>query len=162
MTEIAVRSKTSIGGLYHYFPDKQAIAVALLDRYRQELETEWRRLMEQAGPLNHEQFAELLLDGFIRFTEDRPAYLKLATDRIRGPRNPEARLMLRRLLASAFRSKKPSLSEAAAMRAAKVTVEIVKGLRSAYLDAVGEEKPLVSAEFKRVLTFYLGSILQNP
>ena len=30
MTEIAERSGTSIGGLYHYFPDKKSIALSLL------------------------------------------------------------------------------------------------------------------------------------
>ena len=33
MTAIAARSHTSIGGLYHYFPDKNSVVLALAQQY---------------------------------------------------------------------------------------------------------------------------------
>src|SRR5271170_1433912 len=38
MTAIAERSGSSIGALYNYFPDKQAVALTLLGQYAQEME----------------------------------------------------------------------------------------------------------------------------
>ena len=47
MTAIAERSGSSIGALYSYFSDKQAIALTLLGQYTQEMEEHWRPLIEQ-------------------------------------------------------------------------------------------------------------------
>src|ERR1700723_2668142 len=55
MTAIAERGGSSIGALYNYFPDKQAVALTLLGQYAQEMEEQWRPLMEKAGKLTHRQ-----------------------------------------------------------------------------------------------------------
>src|ERR1700684_1762224 len=57
MTAIAERSGSSIGALYNYFPDKQAIALTLLGQYAQEVEAQWRPLVGQAADLSHREFA---------------------------------------------------------------------------------------------------------
>ncbi len=48
MTAVAERSRSSIGALYNYFPDKQSIAFTLVNQYSQEMEAHWKPLMEQA------------------------------------------------------------------------------------------------------------------
>src|SRR6185437_7454606 len=58
MTAIAERSGSGIGTLYHYFPDKQSMAFALLNQYAQEIEAYWKPLMEQAGTLPLTAFVE--------------------------------------------------------------------------------------------------------
>src|SRR6202051_5359369 len=58
MTAIAERSASSIGALYNYFPDKQAIALTLVNQYSQEVEAHWKPLMEQAEILTHAGFAD--------------------------------------------------------------------------------------------------------
>jgi AcrR family transcriptional regulator len=159
MTEIAERSGTSIGGLYHYFPDKDAVAAALLNEYRQDLRTAWKPLLENASEMRHEEFAEQLLRRVAQFLEERPAYLKLQEARIRVPRDPTSKKALRMAFAAALRVKNPSLSEERALLAANVAVEIVKGMIARYAEASAREKRLFAAEFKKVLTFYLGSVL---
>src|ERR1700744_5626403 len=47
MTAIAERSGSSIGALYSYFPDKKAIALALLDTYAGQIREHWRPLFDQ-------------------------------------------------------------------------------------------------------------------
>src|SRR6202048_2938736 len=73
MTAIAERSGSGIGTLYHYFPDKQSMAFALLNQYAQKIEEHWRPLMEQT--LSHAAFAETFLERITEFLRQRPAYL---------------------------------------------------------------------------------------
>src|SRR6202035_2292572 len=72
MTAIAERGGSGIGTLYHYFPDKQSMAFALLNQYAQKVEAYWKPLMEQAGTLSHTAFAETLLESGIEFLSASP------------------------------------------------------------------------------------------
>src|ERR1700743_3682559 len=87
MTAVAERSGSSIGALYNYFPDKQAIAFTLVNQYSQELEAHWKPLMEQAKTLTHAEFAELFIESIIEFFQKRPAFLKLLVAPIRFRRD---------------------------------------------------------------------------
>src|ERR1700685_332422 len=127
MTAIAERSGSSIGALYNYFPDKQAVALTLLGQYAQEMEEQWRPLIEQAENLTHREFARRFIERITEIFQVRPAYLRLLAATIRIRRDPAVKSVLRANIANAFRAKKPSLSDERAMLAAKVTLQIVKG-----------------------------------
>src|SRR5277367_530166 len=62
MNAIAERSGSGIGTLYHYFPDKQSIAFALLKQYLQEAEAYWKPWIEQAEALSYTDFAEMFVE----------------------------------------------------------------------------------------------------
>src|ERR1700720_4300407 len=87
MTAIAERSGSGIGTLYHYFPDKQSMAFAVLNQYAQEIEAHWKPLVEQAQTLSPNEFAEMFLQYVTEFIRERPAYLKLLAAPIRFSRN---------------------------------------------------------------------------
>jgi AcrR family transcriptional regulator len=159
MTAIAQRSGSSIGALYNYFPDKPAVALTLLGQYAQEMEEQWRPLIEQAEKLTHREFASFFIERITKIVQGRPAYLRLLAAPIRLRRDPAARRVLRANIANAFRAKNPSLSDERAMLAANVTLQIVRGLVTLYGEAGEEGKNLVVAEFKKALTLYLGSVL---
>ena len=161
MTAIAERSGSGIGTLYHYFPDKQSMAFALLNQYAQKVEAYWKPLMEQAETLSHTAFAETFLERVIEFLRERPAYLQLLAAPIRFSRDPAARRALRVAIANAFRAKDPSLTSEKAMLAANITLQMVKGMTTLYAEAGPKEKPLIIAEYKKALTLYLGSVLSE-
>src|SRR5580692_10395931 len=48
MTEIAARAATAIGSLYQFFPNKEALADAVLARYGELIDGALRRIEEQA------------------------------------------------------------------------------------------------------------------
>jgi AcrR family transcriptional regulator len=158
MTAIAERSASSIGALYNYFPDKQAIALTLVNQYGQELEAYWKPLIEQAAKLTHRQFADLFIERITELVRQRPAYLSLATAPVRFRRPPAAKKALWSAVGNAFRAKNPSLSEEQSVLAAKVTLQMVSGLMMLYAEAAPKAKDLVVDEFKKVLTLYLGTI----
>src|ERR1700752_5167010 len=76
MTAIAARSGSSIGALYNYFPDKQAVALTFLGQYAQEMEKQWRQLIEQGKNLSHQKFASLFIERITEIFHVRPAYLR--------------------------------------------------------------------------------------
>ena len=161
MTAIAERSGSSIGALYNYFPDKQAVALTLLSQYAQELEAHWKPLMEQAAKLTHREFANLFIERITELARQRPAYLSLHVAPIQFRRDPAVKRALRVTIANAFRAKNPLLSDEQAILAAKVTVQMVRGLMTLYAEAEPKGKNLVVDEFKKVLTLYLGTILSQ-
>src|ERR1700739_2198189 len=83
MTAVAERGGSSIGALYNYFPDKQSVALTLLGQYAQEMEEQWRPLIEQAENLSHREFASLFIERITEIFQVRPAYLRLIGGAIR-------------------------------------------------------------------------------
>ena len=161
MTAIAERSGSSIGALYNYFPDKQSIAYTLVNQYAQELEAHWKPLMEQAETLTHAEFADQFIERITQFAQERPAYLSLLAAPIRFRRDPAARKSSRVAIAKAFQAKNSSLSKEQSLLAAKASLQIVRGMMALYEEADTKGKVLVVAEFKKVLTLYLGSVLSE-
>jgi AcrR family transcriptional regulator len=161
MQAIADRSNSSIGALYNYFPDKESIAATLLSRYAEELHWHLKSLMEHSEELSTFQFAGLFIDCIIDFAQEQPAYLSLHSVPIRFRRDPAARKALREIIANAFRTKNQSLSSERSLLAANVAVQIVKGMVTLYLESDAKTKPLVVAEFRRVLTSYLEEVLSK-
>ena len=159
MTAIAERSGSSIGALYNYFPDKQTVALTLLNRYAQKMEAHWKPLMEQAEQLAPRQFASLFIEHIMELVQEHPAYLKLLSAPVRLRRDPASKRALRLAIANAFRAKNASLSEERATLAANVSLQVVRGLMTVYAEAEPKGKALVVEEFKKVLTMYLESIL---
>jgi len=159
MTAIAERSGSSIGALYNYFPDKQAIALTLLNQYARELEAHWKPLMEHLDKLSPREFANLFIERIIELVLQRPAHLALLSAPVRLRRDPAARRALRVMIANAFRVKNPSLSEERAVLAANVSLQMVKGMKTLYAEAEPKGKDLVVNEFKKALTLYLGTIV---
>src|SRR6202162_5895809 len=91
ITAIRVRRGSLIGVLYKFFPDKQAVALTLLGQYAQEMEEQWRPLIEQAENLSHREFASLFIERITEIFQVRPAYLKLLAAPIRLRRDPAAK-----------------------------------------------------------------------
>src|SRR5271163_3065553 len=151
MTAVAERSSSSIGALYNYFPDKQAIALTLLNQYGQEIEAHWKPLMEQAAKLPHREFANLFIERLTELMRQRPAHLSLLAAPVRLRRLPAAKRALWTTIANAFRAKNSSLSDEQSVLAAKVTIQMVRGLMTLYAEAEPKGKDLVVDEFKKVL-----------
>jgi AcrR family transcriptional regulator len=161
VTAVAERSGSSIGALYNYFPDKQSIAFTLVNQYAQELEAHWKPLMEQAEILTHAEFADLFIERMTQFAQERPAYPSLLAAPIRFRRDPGARKASRVAIANAFQAKNPSLSKEQSLLSANASLQIVRGMMALYEEADSKGKVLVVAEFKKLLTLYLGSVLSE-
>jgi AcrR family transcriptional regulator len=161
MQAIADRSGSSIGALYNYFPDKQSVAVTLLARYSDELRACLESLITEPEKLTAAQFAGSLIDRIAGFAQEQPAWLNLHAASIHYRRDPAARRALRSTIANAFRTKNPSLSSERALLTTNVALQIVKGMWTVYSESEAKARPLIEAEFRKVLTSYLEGVLSE-
>ena len=160
MTAVAERAGASIGALYQYFPNKEAIATALRQRYGLELREKWIPLTEQATKLSVKQLVDRIFDVMVEMMETRPAYLALQSAPRRKPKDMAGRARLRENFASLFQAKQPALSADEAYRIANVTVQIVKGMSTQCSEAIPGERVEIVREFKLVLCSYLSARLK--
>src|SRR5258708_24488114 len=147
MTAVAERAGTSIGALYRWFPDKTAVAAALLARYTVEIEQHWSSLIAAAHTLTTAKFVESLIDRTREFSQRRPAYFILRDARIKVSRSAAARKTLRAAFVQAFQAKEPTLSYEEALLIANVVVETVKGFLSVIAAAPPNIYPPAPADF---------------
>jgi len=161
MTQIAERAGASIGALYQYFPNKEAIVRALRAHYGNEMEARWAVLDSTAEQLTVKQMADCIIDVMVQFMEDHPAYIPLLSAPMQFKRDEEARNRLRQRFADFFRKRNPNLSKDAAFRVANVTLQVVKGLNPLYADAKAKEQQELVREFKLVVAAYLDSRLKS-
>ena len=155
MTAVAERAGTSIGALYRWFPDKTAVATALLARYCAEMEQHWSSLIAGARILTTAKLAESLINQTREFSQGRPAYFILRDAPIKVSRSAAARKTLREPFVQAFQAKKPTLSHEEALLIANVVVETVKGFLSVIAAAPPNRRAAVTAEFTQMLSLYL-------
>src|SRR5260370_27471172 len=70
MKAIAKRAGASIGAVYQYFPNKEAIVSALRTRYVNEMEEQWIELEEASAGLPVRERTQSFIEVMIRFMED--------------------------------------------------------------------------------------------
>lgn len=83
MTEIAARSGTAIGSLYRFFPTKEALAAAILDRYGAHLIGALDQIVGHLPEMTAQEVAEALVALMLDLAHERAAALALA-DRQEG------------------------------------------------------------------------------
>jgi AcrR family transcriptional regulator len=128
---IAERAGASVGSLYHFFPNKQAIVDALLGRYTArtlDVMRESRRLAEPWVPL--QELFEGMVQGFMALDETQPAYFAVcrATDVATGGRSPEALEMnhhMESMVVELLRARNPRMPDAEAHVHATLSVTAV-------------------------------------
>lgn len=161
MTAVAERAGASIGALYRWFPDKEALAVALRTQYANELRDSWAGLIRRASALTVEEFAAAIIDQMVDFCRERPAYLVLHASPIKITRDPAARKNLRDEFSNAFRAYDPKITPERALLVANVAIQMVKGLVVLYIDAGEADREALTNEFKRVMALYLSEALSG-
>ena len=161
MTTIAERAGSSIGGLYRYFPDKQALAVALQERYHSDADALWSSALEELKKARIADFADCLMDHMVKFVSDRPGYFTLLAAPVQYRRNAQSRTHLRSQIGKAFVSKNPSLSQEEAVLAANVCIQMIKGMIAVAAEVEARRRALVIREFKRAMTNYLTDVLKG-
>lgn len=159
MTEIAERAGASIGALYQYFPNKEAIAHALRRQYSEEMQARWAELAEHGVKLSIAKLVDRIFEVMIDFMEHRPAYIPLMTAP-KTSKDPAARMRLREHFVTMYRERQANLTAEAAYRMANVTVQTMKGMNALYAEAKPAERVEVVREFKLLLTSYLTARLQ--
>jgi AcrR family transcriptional regulator len=162
MTAIAERAGSSIGALYSYFPDKKAIALALLDTYAGQIKEHWRKLFDEVAVYSSRDFSERFIDRFLDFVAEHPAYLQLQAAPIRLRRSRAAKRAFRASLVEVLRRRVPELGQQPAELRVGVMLQIVQGMVQMYNDADPSERATVIKEFKTALASYVSTVFGEP
>lgn len=161
MSAIAQRAGASIGSLYQFFPNKQAVAQALRVHYSKEYDDRCSGLALEARSPNLDAFVSHLIDLTVSFVETHPAFLPLL-DAPGNTRIPAAiRHALRARFAGFFVCANPRMSKIKADRLATVTLQILRGLAQIYAEAPARERAHFVREFKVLFCSYLGLRLRR-
>ena len=157
MTEIAARSGTAIGSLYRFFPSKDVLADALLERYAQHVMDRFAELAKSAPSMTLDALADALVDFMVSLQSQRSFAAALLDARgVSDERRVKFRQSMREGLAGILRTLIPAINKAKAESMATVLLHVLKGLSSA-----ADEKPaarrLLQGEFRQLVHVYLGS-----
>ena len=155
MKAIAKRAGSSIGAIYQYFPNKEAVVSSLRAQYATEMEARWLRLEEATAGLSVGERTQSFVDAMIRFMQERPAYITIFDPPAVTKRDRNTRNQLRSRLANVFLTRRPGVSQEAAARIASVCLQIIKSMNALYADAKPQERPEIIKEYKLALTAYL-------
>jgi len=155
MSEIAERAGASVGSLYQFFPNKEAVTQALRAKYSHQIEELWKPLFEQSGTQRLETFVDRLLDLTIQFANEHPAFLALLDAPLSIRRPGEIRKRFCELMARFFLLRKPRMSKVKALLMASIALKLINGMMILYKEAKRGEKEHIVREFKFVLSCYL-------
>ena len=159
MTEIAARSNTAIGSLYRFFPTKEALAEAILARYRDHMEQALDEIAARAPQLSAVSLADALVDFMLDARAERAAAVALVDARSDAA---DKRMMLRRAvrerLAAILVAAAKTLPRREAERMAAVLLPLLK-IASQFARENGEEAAPLVAEVRELVRFYLARAL---
>lgn len=156
MAEIAARAGAQIGSLYRFFPSKDALADALILRYRELVDAAFQKTDSRAGSSTIEEFADDLLGVFAGVRGETPAIIALLdarsdADTWRGDFHERA---LRGVITS-LKLRDGALTDEKANCMAVVLLQNMKTMKS--LD--GEQNAGAIAELRAMTALYLKSKL---
>lgn len=126
MTQIAARASSSIGSLYQFFPNKELLSDALIQRYLDKIEEQFDVLRDDAERLSVPQIADRLLSISANMSQSYPFMIELVS--AETPRGREATRRLRDRLRDVLLRKSSSLS---ATRAEAMAEAVLLVLRTA-------------------------------
>jgi AcrR family transcriptional regulator len=155
MKAIAKRAGASVGAVYQYFPDKEAVFSALRTQYANEMEGRWISLEKVTAGSSVKERTEGFVDMMVRFMEEHPAYIPVLDAPVNSKRDEKIRGQLRDRLVHAFLTRRPGISRGHACRVASVSLQMIKSMSTLYASARPRERPEIVKEYKIALTAYL-------
>jgi len=161
MKAIAKRAGTSIGAVYQYFPNKEALASALRTQYVNEIEQHWTKLENATEGLSVKERTVRFVDLMIGFMQKHPTYAEVVDAPGDSKRDKEARDWLRERLANVFRTRRPGILPKQAYRVAAVSLQMIKSMNALYAEAKPQKRLWITKEYKIALAAYLETRLTS-
>jgi AcrR family transcriptional regulator len=156
---IAARAGASPGTLYQFFPNKEAIADALAERYLRQLGEIFAPDISQ---LPAPALADHLVDPLMAFSIANPGFTALFVGPAApGKLAPSAEYVFKAVLnqvGELLESFAPQIPGAQRARSAQVAVQVIKGILPLVLATSGAERTAMIGELKRLMAAYLGSL----
>ena len=162
-TEIAGRAGASIGSVYQFFPNKEAIFDAVADRYLQRLRALYDgELSVEAAGLPLPEVLDRVIGPLAEFKAENPAFWTIFYGSETSEKLASAAEDLRSevvgRLETIFAKRAPGLDEEQRRLYAEIVNDAVRGLFPLALSGDTARKARVVAEIKALLLAYLGPV----
>lgn len=129
---IASQADTSIGSLYEFFPNKEAVARALADRYVERIGTLYSQLLVDEPTLDGAQLVERIVSALDDFYREHPGAVPLLNGRLTSPELARAGDVLQAALEQGieglFSARRPDIAPARRQLMCAVIAEIARAL----------------------------------
>jgi len=160
MAEIAARADTKIGSLYRFFPNKEVLADALMQRYSELRDTQCDEIDARACIVSIDELADLLVDSIAEIYDETKALSALLDARSEwsGKRLEYREKALKRIVGT-LRLRAPTLPEGTAKDMAVVLLNNMKTMVAMTLDKSAPTSPGGPAELRLMNRLYLASKL---
>lgn len=159
---VAERAGVSIGSLYQYFPNKDALTLALIAKFESELLDAVRAAAAHADGKDLHESLQLVVRAHLGVHRRRAALnrlLEIEEDRLRrGPSDTSAARELQRIIAALLRNHRAQLR----VTVCADTVEDLITIARAMVDAALMSNTSRAAAERRVLRALIGYLLWTP
>ena len=162
MAEIASRAGSPIGSLYRFFPNKELLAEALIERYASELHQQFDAIDQDAVTASSDQIADAILD----FTATRKGEWKKAMAALLEARSEwsanrlKYRTAAMKRIAKTLRLLEPKLTMRAAQDIAIILFHNMKLMRALKTQENIPTSPGAIIELRQMNRLYLASKLR--
>jgi len=160
MAEIAARADTKIGSLYRFFPNKEVLADALMQRYSELRDAQCDEIDARARVVSIDELADLLVDSIAEIHDETKALVALLDARSEwsGKRLEYREKALKRIVGT-LRLRAPTLPGETAKDMAVVLLNNMKTMVAMTLDKSAPTSPGGPAELRLMNRLYLASKL---
>lgn len=163
---IATRAETSVGSLYEFFPNKEALAAALADRYIDRIGTLYDSLIVDEPDVDGVELVERIVAGIDGFYRDHPGAVPLLNGRLTSPDLARAGQLLQNAMVDRVErliaTRRPDLAESRVHLLATVLAEIARSLLALADSVPGAQRPAVVRELERAVIGYLEATAPLP
>jgi AcrR family transcriptional regulator len=160
MAEIAARAGALVGSLYHFFPNKEALAEALIRRYEAIVDEAFARIDGRAAAMPVEELADALIGLMVEIRGESKAMVALLDARAEwSAKRQEFMHAARQHIARTLSLKSPGLPPETARHMAAVLLQNIKAMKTLVAEH-GETSGAV-AELRDMTRLYLASKLQG-
>jgi AcrR family transcriptional regulator len=162
MSEIAERSDTRVGSLYRFFPNKDSVASAMVDLYREKVDSAFDAIDEAAPSLSVPDLSDVLLAALLGLRKEGAALIRLLDSGSDwSAKREEIRTAALGRIAGTLRRYNPDLTPRLARNMALVLLQNMKTMKA----LSGSEDPKARAgavrELRAMTRLYLKSRLKK-
>jgi AcrR family transcriptional regulator len=163
MAEVAARAGAPIGSLYRFFPNKEVLADALMQRFGDIIDDAFAAIDARAGALSIAALVDALLALFGKLRGEMQTIVSLLDARSDwSAKRSEFRSAVRTHIARTLMLSSPRLDAELAGDIAIVLLNIMKTMARMTREPRGDDRPGAMNELREMTRLYLESRLAKP
>ncbi|WP_024275283.1 TetR/AcrR family transcriptional regulator [Hyphomicrobium sp. 802] len=162
MAEVAARAGAQIGSLYRFFPNKDVLASALIERFHDRAGSLFDAIDQRAGELSVAELTDALLDLLGDLRSETQTIVALLEGRAElSDRRLEFRRELRKRIARTLINRCPKLRKGQAEDAAAVLLQNMKSIGALTKEIGNGVRPSALVELRVMTRHYLEKIFAD-